>query len=72
MNKAATARVIPPGMNTDLSAALVQSVMDFHIILCAGEGTVSGLAGSQMEQFHSWNGMSIRTRRNACLHGHSE
>lgn len=72
MNRAATARMIPPGMNTDLSAVLVQSVMDFHIILCAGAGTVSGLAGSQMEQFHSWNSMSIRTRGNACMHAHAE
>jgi hypothetical protein len=33
---------------------------------------VSGLAGSQMEQFHSWNSMSIRKCRNACLHGYTE
>ena len=67
MNRAASARMIPPGMKTDLSVVLVQSVMDFHIILSRGEDAVSGLAGSQMEQFHWWNGTTIRTAANACF-----
>jgi len=72
MNRAATERMIPPGIKTDLSVVLAQSVMDFHIILRRSEGIESSLAGSQMEKFHSRNATTIRTPTNACMEAHAE
>ncbi len=72
MQTAAKARMIPPGIKTDLNAALAQSVMDFNIILCGGKGTVSSWVGSQMDLFHSWNGATLRAFGNPCIRAWAE